>query len=210
MVNLSASSLKLFIDCPRCFWLQLNGKRRPSGPMSTMPQGADLIIKSYFDHHRPELPPAVIGKIEGQPVDQEQMNKLRKYVKFSPEEGFVLRGLFDECFILNNKFIPVDYKTRGFAVKEIHPSYQFQLNIYALLLKENGLDPADFGYLVYFVLDRESSKITELHNGLPVNVSVHKLNTDPESARDILKKAIECLKNKVPEKHEECAYCNWE
>jgi len=52
-VSLSASTLKLYLECPRCFWLQLNKKIvRPRGPFPSLSSGMDRILKNYFDTYR--------------------------------------------------------------------------------------------------------------------------------------------------------------
>ena len=58
--KLSPSSLNLFLDCPRCFWLQIVKKvRRPSGVFPSLPSGMDKILKAHFDNFmaKGKLPP---------------------------------------------------------------------------------------------------------------------------------------------------------
>ena len=46
----SPSSLSLFKDCPRCFWLAFNEKiKRPRTPFPSLPNGMDAVLKDYFD-----------------------------------------------------------------------------------------------------------------------------------------------------------------
>ena len=64
MYKLSPSTLKLFIECPRCFWLQFNKKiKRPSGIFPSLPSGMDNILKVYFDKYmkKGKLPPELSG-----------------------------------------------------------------------------------------------------------------------------------------------------
>ena len=51
---------------PRCFWLHFVKKiKRPMGPMSTIPNKMDSIIKHYFNNYRDigKLPPIIEGKV---------------------------------------------------------------------------------------------------------------------------------------------------
>ena len=49
--KLSPSALNLFLNCPKCFWLDRNkGKKRPRGIYPSLPGGMDAVIKNYFDN----------------------------------------------------------------------------------------------------------------------------------------------------------------
>ncbi len=46
--KLSPSSINLFLECPRCFWLQLVKKiTRPQGAFPSLPSGMDRILKQH-------------------------------------------------------------------------------------------------------------------------------------------------------------------
>src|SRR3989344_1821817 len=52
---------------------------------------------------------------------------------------------------IDGKFIPFDFKTRGYPTKEdTHEHYRTQLDLYALLFEKNGHKVAPFGYLLFF------------------------------------------------------------
>ena len=59
--KLSPSSLTLFEECKRCFWLHHHGKKRPETPFPTLPSGMDRILKIHFDKFRDKkkLPPEI-------------------------------------------------------------------------------------------------------------------------------------------------------
>ena len=51
--QLSRSKIELFIDCPRCFWLDVaRGIPRPSGPPFTLNNAVDALMKAEFDRFR--------------------------------------------------------------------------------------------------------------------------------------------------------------
>ncbi|MCX6774543.1 MAG: hypothetical protein NTY99_00435 [DPANN group archaeon] len=51
-IKLSPSSLNLFKDCPRCFWLdKIKGISRPEGIFPSLPSGIDKVLKEHFDKH---------------------------------------------------------------------------------------------------------------------------------------------------------------
>ena len=67
-IRLSPSALNLFLQCPRCFWLDKNkGIKRPRGIFPSLPGGMDTVIKKYFDSFRVkgDMPPEIKGKITG-------------------------------------------------------------------------------------------------------------------------------------------------
>jgi hypothetical protein len=78
-----------------------------------------------------------------------------------------------------------------------------QLDVYALLLAENGYSLAGYGVLVYYVpVDGE------LHKGFPFQVSVHEVDTDAQRARAWLRRARALLDlAHPPDASPDCAYC---
>lgn len=52
-IRLSPASLNIFLDCPKCFWLEKNKSiKRPRGVFPSLPGGMDPVIKTYFDFGR--------------------------------------------------------------------------------------------------------------------------------------------------------------
>ena len=121
-----------------------------------------VYCKKYFDKYRNvgKLPPELVGKLDGVELfpDNELLNKWRNWrsalVYEDPESGAVLSGMLDDLGVsgegMFKEFVPLDYKTRGFDVKEGGESfYQNQLNCYGLLLRENGMKQAGHAYILY-------------------------------------------------------------
>ncbi len=80
-IKLSPSSLNLFLECPRCFWLRFNkGITRPETPASTMPLGMDLTLKNYYDAVRKDgLPPELKGHVDGRLLPEpDRIAEMRK------------------------------------------------------------------------------------------------------------------------------------
>ncbi len=208
---LSPSSLNLFIECPRCFWLYLKRKiSRPRAPASTLPTGMDGLIKKHFDKYREsgKLPPELEAKIKLKPVPQALLDKWRNWrTGLSYEEdNACLRGGLDECFLDGEIYIPVDYKTRGFALKDDTAGYyQNQLNLYALLLKKNNFKISSFAYLVFYVLQSLSD------NGeAKFDIQLIRIDTDTEKAHHVFTQAGNLLKqDSPPQAGAKCGYCSW-
>ena len=148
MIRLSPSTLNVFLECPKCFWLEhVKDIHRPRGIFPSLPGGMDLLIKKYFDRYRNvgKLPPELDGKLDGAELfaDQELLNKWRNWRNAlayqDPESGATLSGMLDDLGLQPDKrlFVPLDYKTRGFDVKEGGENfYKNQLNCYGLCFEK--------------------------------------------------------------------------
>ncbi|PJE57699.1 MAG: hypothetical protein COU82_00575 [Candidatus Portnoybacteria bacterium CG10_big_fil_rev_8_21_14_0_10_38_18] len=213
-IRLSPSSLNLFLECPRCFWLQIReGIHRPRGAYPSLPIGMDGVIKVYFDKHREKskLPPEIEGKVKGNLVhDQELLKRWRNWrtgLEYKDETLEVtLFGALDDCLEEEGKFFPLDYKTRGSAPRDgdSEKYYGNQLDCYALLLEENNYPVGEFGYLIYYFPKEVRDNGTVIFDVEPI-----KLKIDPQRARKTLQDAVKLLHGSIPPHHSECEYCIW-
>ena len=206
MPQLSASTLKLFQECPRCFWLHINRKvERPRGPFPSLPSGIDRVLKGYFDTYRSSgtLPPLIHGKLEG------RLATSALTLGFNDAATRArLWGKLDDCVILpDERLAPLDHKTRASAPDDLSYTqkyYQFQMDVYTLLLERNGHRTSRSAYVVYyFPVDGI------LHQGFPFGVVVHEVATDPEAAYRIFTNACRTLAGPLPAAGEACGFCRW-
>lgn len=213
-IRLSPSTLNLFLECPRCFWLHINERiYRPRGIFPSLPGGMDIVIKVYFDKFRikGDLPPEIEGKVEGKLIsDLTLLNKWRNWrtgLEYRDEAlGVTLFGALDDVLQDGEYYMPLDYKTRGFPPREgdSEKYYGNQLDSYALMLEANGYPAKGLGYLVYYY----PNKVEE--NGLVTfNIKVVELKTDLERTKKVLKDAMKLLSGPIPPHHSECEYCLW-
>lgn len=210
--NFSPTSLSLMSNCPRCFWLQMNkGIKRPRGIFPTLPSGMDAVIKKYFDRYRikGKLPPELEGKIKGKLFDD--INKLERWRNWRINElryedkvlDVVLVGALDDCLVDGQFFIPLDYKTKGSEVKEDPAKYyQNQLDSYCLMLEALGYKTKNEAVLLYYTPKEVSENGT-----VKFNVTPFKIDTNPESAKSVIKKAVELLTGPLPKRNSECEFC---
>lgn len=216
LIRLSPSSMNLFLECPRCFWLQLHeGLKRPSGPFPSLPGGMDTVIKRYFDSYRikGELPPEIRGKVRGRLLaDRGKLERWRNWregLSFNDGDA-ILMGALDDCLVEKSGetefYMPLDYKTRGWAPKEdSHSYYQYQLDAYTLLFEKNGFKPAGVAYLVFY----HPLEVGE--RGLvKFEVEPMEIKTDPGRAYKEFRAAVELLKQpSPPAKHSDCEFCGY-
>ncbi|MDP3729317.1 MAG: PD-(D/E)XK nuclease family protein [bacterium] len=215
IIRLSPSTTNLFLECKKCFWLaQVQEIHRPRGIFPSLPSGMDNLIKKYFDNYRIQgtLPPEIEGKVDGVLMaDLELLNKWRSWrtglVYHDPAISAQLSGALDDLLVNPQKhvYMPFDYKTRGFALKDDSTSYyQNQLNCYGLMLEKNGMKAADHGYLCYYI----PTNVGE-HGVVTFEVTVKKMNIDPSAAQKVFEDAVALIKGPMPKAHSTCIYCIW-
>ena len=211
-IKLSPSSINLMIECPRCFWLAIHKIwKRPEGIFPSLPSGMDKVLKEHFDKFmkKGELPPEIreYGINNGYKLfdDKKKLDIWRSNFKGmqykDKTSGTILRGAIDNILKKENKLIVLDYKTRGFPLKEdTHEHYQAQMDIYNFLLRKNGYETEDYTYLLFYY-PKEVSDTGELI----FNTKLIKIKTNAEQGKKYFDDAIKLLKEECPEKT--CEWC---
>jgi hypothetical protein len=208
MTCFSSSTLKLLRECPRCFWLHFHGKKRPATIFPSLPGGMDNVLKDHFDIFRAkgELPPEldVDAALFADQAKLDEWRNWRKGLRAS-KGAHELMGAVDELLSKDGKIIVLDYKTRGYPVKENTPGfYQDQLDIYTYLLQANGHETVDYAYLLFY------HPTGVLENGdVKFHAELVKVDVDPSRAEELFKEAISVVEGEEPEKTEGCGYCEW-
>ncbi len=211
--KLSPSSLALMEECPRCFWLHFHGKKRPEGIFPSLPNGMDSILKKHFDKFcdKKELPPELKGNKECMGCrlfdDKELVDEWRdsrRGIKWQDDDGNVLCGAIDNILVKNNKLIVLDYKTRGYPLKDnTHEYYQNQLGVYSFLLMMNGHEIEDYAFLLFYV-PKEVLETGEI----VFDTVLKKIKIDIKNAGELWKDALKLLNGHCPSK--ECSEgCKW-
>lgn len=210
--KLSPSSLNLMEDCPRCFWLDKHKVwKRPEGIMGSLMNGMDHVLKAHFDKFMEEgkLPPELEGTeckkdgcvLFGECDTLKEWRNNLKGIRWEDKEGNVLFGAVDNILVRGKKLIVLDYKTRGFPLKEdTADHYQNQLDIYNFLLRKKGYETEDFAYLLFY----HPSHV--LGTGEVVfKTDLVKRKIDVKNAEKLFKKAIALLDGECPK--ESCEWC---
>ena len=172
----------------------------------------DGILKSHFDNYmeKGELPPE-LSKLCGEVTlfnNAEQLKIWRsnfKGIRWTDSNGNMLKGAIDNLLQKEDKLIVLDYKTRGFPLKEdTHEHSQDQLDIYNFLLRKNGYETEDYAYLLFY-----HPKRVEENGYVEFNTDLIKIKIDIGNAEKIFKKALEALDGVMPKPSAECGYCKW-
>ena len=123
-------------------------------------------------------------------------------IQWKDSKGNVLRGAVDNLLMNGKKLIVLDYKTRGFALKDdTHEHYQDQMDIYNFLLRKNGRDTEDYAYLLFYH-PKEVMQTGEVI----FNTDLKKIKIDVKNAEKIFKKALKVLNSNCPKKS--CDWCD--
>lgn len=201
--SVSPTSLNLLRDCPRCFWQDRHGHPRPKGMFSTVPLRFDRLIRATWDRHLllGSLPPVLDGLLEGIPANA----KVPPW--YSEDTGLWLSGALDGCVQVSGGFAPVDQKSRGYPVKQVHPAYETQLSCYGWLLNQSGSPSCGYGYLVYWILPDQEDLVTQ---DVSITVDVIKVDLDLDLPRALMLRARDVLDlTSPPPASPACEWCRW-
>jgi hypothetical protein len=209
--KLSPSALNLMEECPRCFWLNKHKVwTRPSGAFPSLPSGMDGILKHHFDKFRDKgtLPPELCSHshcdgllLFNEPDLMKIWRNNLKGIQHKDKEGNILFGAVDNILIKGKKLVVLDYKTRGYALKEdTADHYQNQLDIYNFLLRKNGYDTEDYALLLFYV-----PKHVQETGEVIFDTHLVRRKVNVKNAEEIFEKALKLLSGECPSKC--CEWC---
>lgn len=161
--KVSRSKIELFMQCPRCFWLDVRLKiTRPNSPPFNINKAIDELFKKEFDVYRGKKQPhplMVEFGVDAIPFTHDQLDTWRDtFVGVStlhePTNLHVFGGIDDVWADQNGNLIVVDYKATAkdgeVSIDSTwQMSYKRQLEVYQWLLRRNGFEVSDTGYFVY-------------------------------------------------------------
>jgi len=161
--SLSRSKIDLFIECPRCFYLDVKlGISRPPGFPFSLNQAVDTLLKKEFDIHRAKkekYPLLERYGIKLRPLDDERIHTWRnnrvgiRY--YHQPTNLEIYGAIDDVWVDDEKTIYiVDFKSTSSSNEvnlddEWKDSYKRQMEIYQWLFRKNGFKVSKTGFFVY-------------------------------------------------------------
>jgi hypothetical protein len=161
--KVSRSKIELFIDCPRCFYIDRRlGVGRPSGPPFNINKTVDLLLKKEFDAHRvagTAHPLMKEYKLDAIPFAHGDIDKWRENFVgcqvVDEASNFLVTGAVDDVWVNPaEEIIVVDYKATSKSTEvnldaEWQMSYKRQMEIYQWILRRMGFTVSSTGYFVY-------------------------------------------------------------
>ncbi len=218
--KLSRSKLELFLECPRCFYLDRRlGVGRPPGFPFSLNSAVDALLKKEFDTHRAAGKSHPIIErygVDAVPVHHDQLDEWRnnfKGVRFHHRPtNFIFFGAIDDLWQNSaGEYIVVDYKatskneTIEALDKEWHGGYKRQMEMYQWLLRQNGYRVSSVGYFVY------CNGITEkdaFGGTLEFEMTLIPHEGDDSWVEDTLVEAHACLEgDTIPDSSDACDHC---
>ena len=219
--EISRTKLELFLNCPRCFYLDRKfGISRPSFPAFTLNSAVDALLKKEFDIHRSKKEAHPLMKnygIDLIPFQHEKMEEWRhnftgvRYLHRAT--NFLVFGAIDDLWVdKDGTLFVVDYKSTSSDYEvnldgEYKVAYKRQVEIYQWLLRKNGFKVSDIAYFVY-ANGRKDLKAFAAR--LEFNISVLAYSGNSDWVEQVVIDAKHCLEQpNIPEAEYECEYCNY-
>lgn len=219
--RLSRSKIDLFIECPRCFYLDNKlGTARPRGPAFTLNVAVDTLFKKEFDTYRKDKKShPIMDKygVDAIPFSHKLLDTWRENFEgiayTHPETGFTISGAVDDIWEhKNGELIVVDYKATAkegtietLADSAWEDQYKRQIGVYQWLLRQNGFTVSDTGYFVYAngIADRNA-----FNNTLEFETTLVPCVGDTTWIEPTLMEIKKCLDNTTfPKPGDTCEFC---
>ena len=162
--RLSRSKIDLYLNCPRCFYLDCKlGVAQPPGYPFNLNNAVDKLLKKEFDIHRARSTRHPLMEhygVNAVPFDHPRINAWRDArtagitYRHAPTNFFITGGIDDVWVDPYGELIIVDYKatSKNGEVSidaEWQIGYKRQMEIYQWLFRKNGFSVSKTGYFVY-------------------------------------------------------------
>jgi hypothetical protein len=220
--RLSRSKISLFLDCPRCFYIDNKlGTARPPGYPFNLNSAVDALLKKEFDSHRAQKTPHPLMKaygLDAVPFAHAKMDEwrdsLRAGIVCEHASGLTVCGGVDDIWVTpKDELIVVDYKATSKDGKiesleeEWHDGYKRQIEVYQWLLRQNGFTVSNTGYWVY----ANAHKDKEAFDGkLEFELTLVPYKGDDSWVEGTLAQIKACLDSAaLPDPAGNCDYCRY-
>lgn len=220
--RLSRSKIALFLECPRCFYIDNKlGTARPPGFPFNLNSAVDALLKKEFDIHREHATKHPIMEqygVDAVPYMHKDIDIWRENfkgldTKHNPT-GFTVSGAVDDVWTNpQGELIVVDYKATSKDSKidsldeAWHDGYKRQMEIYQWLLRQKGFPVSDIGYWVYANATKDRAAFDGKLD-FEVTLIAYQGNTD--WIEDTLLRLKECLdSDELPRGSASCDYCTY-
>jgi hypothetical protein len=221
--KISRSKIELFVDCPRCFWLDTRLKiSRPKGPPFTLNSAVDQLLKQEFDVLRADgkqHPLQIEYGIDAKPVAHDKLNIWRHNFTgvqhlHEPTSLLVFGAIDDLWQNGGGEYIVVDYKSTSRMDKidklgdaTWHDAYRRQLAVYQWLLRGNGLKVSDKGYWVYCNAMKDGKVFDKK---LEFEITLIEEKIDDSWIEPTLRKLKDTLESEdLPKESTVCEHCSY-
>ena len=220
--RISRSKIDLFLNCPRCFYLDRRlGVGQPPGFPFSLNAAVDKLLKKEFDIHRAKGEPHPLMKAYGLdliPLQHEKMDEWRDALRggiqyLHPKTNLLITGGIDDVWVgSDGELSIVDYKATSKSEEvnldaDWQIGYKRQMEIYQWLFRKNGFEVNNTGYFVYCNGDADK----EAFDGkLEFNVKILPYKGNDKWVEQAITDAYNCLvQNALPDSSSECDFCSY-
>ena len=162
--RISRSKIELFMNCPRCFYMDLRlGVSQPPVYPFSLNNAVDKLLKKEFDIHRAQNTRHPLMEhygVDAVPFDHPDMAKWRDartagiaYLH-EPTNLLITGGVDDVWVDPTGELMIVDYKATSKSSEvsldaDWQIGYKRQMEVYQWLFRRNGFRVSNIGYFVY-------------------------------------------------------------
>jgi len=217
--KLSRSKIDLFLQCPRCFYLDKRlGIERPPGFPFSLNNAVDKLLKKEFDLNRIKGSRHSLMQeynIDAIPFNHQEIEDWRDYKKglwcFHDPTNLIINGAIDDVWVnRTGELFVVDYKATAKSGEvgleaEWQDGYKRQVEIYQWLFRKNGFKVSDTAYFVYCngIINKQV-----FDKKLEFDVKIIPYKGDDNWVEGTIIKAHETLiKDVIPQASKDCDYC---
>jgi CRISPR/Cas system-associated exonuclease Cas4 (RecB family) len=220
--RLSRTKIDLYINCPRCFYLDRRlGVAQPPGYPFSLNSAVDKLLKKEFDIHRAKGVAHPLMReygVEAVPLAHEKINEWRDPLHAGisyqmPDTNIVISGGVDDVWVSpSGEYMIVDYKATS-KENEVtldadwQIGYKRQMEIYQWLFRRNGFKVSPTGFFVYCngITDKKA-----FDGKLEFDIKIIPYEGDDSWVEKTIREAIECLNSDVlPESGADCDFCKY-
>jgi len=223
--SISRSKIDLFLECPRCFYLDRKlGVPRPGMPGWSLNSAVDHLLKNEFDLLRKSGQPHKLMdkyKINAVPFDHPDLPVWRDdnyrhigATVLHKKTNLKVCGIIDDIWVntKTKELYIVDYKATSTSKQisledEYKQGYKKQMEIYQWIFRQLGFNVSKTGY---FLFANAGKNRPEFDGKLEFETSIISYEGNDswiESAVLDIKKCLDS--DKIPQASESCEYCKY-
>jgi len=222
--KISRSKIDLFLECPRCFYLDRRlGLGRPEMPGFALNSAVDQLLKNEFDLLRKNGEKHELMKkynIDAIPFNHPDLpiwrDDVYKWIGASvvhKKTNLEICGIIDDIWVnKKEELLIVDYKSTSTSKEisledEYKQGYKKQMEVYQWIFRKIGFKVNNTGYFVYA---NASKNRPQFDGRLEFELSILPYEGDDSWVEPTILKIKKCLdSDRIPEPNENCEYCKY-
>jgi len=219
--KVSRSKIDLFLECPRCFYLdRVRGVGRPPSYPFNLNAAVDTLLKQEFDVHRAQGTQHPLMEkygIDAIPIPHEDLDQWRhnftgiQYLH-APTNLLIFGAIDDLWQNSKGEYIVVDYKATSTSQEislddEYKKWYKIQAEFYQWLLRQKGFKVSNTAYFIFCNGLRDKKAFDAK---LEFDLSIIQYSGDDSWVEPTILKIKKTLdSDQVPQASPECELCNY-